>query len=461
MGFTHSSKRQEDLVSPGSWNPYGSVFPASLSHDKLIGPRALVTMEVWLGGIPAWQHTLREEVVRMSNLFVGIDIAKEYATAQGLDGHTKKLFFIRFAMNAMGFSELRNTIMQHTDNVADVTVAMESTGCYHINLFAFLCSEGFRCVVINPLLITNFARLSLRKTKTDKKDALTIAQFLVANEKALSTTTASQDAQGLKELAREREALVWVIAGMKNDIKRLLQSTFPELEILCKPYSETMLHFLRRFPSARVVRSAKPRDIEKALICPHEQRKRVRVTAEELITAARRSVASGGAAMELILSEKVSTVLYLQEKSEKITNAMIECCKSLRIEDLNIIKSIDGVNDITGATFLAEMGHLANFGSYKHVIAFSGLDPSIHQSGQYEGGSRISKRGNRHLRRIIFLMTMCSIRSKNALRDYFHRRKEDGLPPMKALMATAHKLIRVIFSMLSNRTLFRKEVAGV
>ena len=81
----------------------------------------------------------------MSNLFVGIDIAKEYATAQGLDGHTKKLFFIRFAMNAMGFSELRNTIMQHTDNVADVTVAMESTGCYHINLFAFLCSEGFRC----------------------------------------------------------------------------------------------------------------------------------------------------------------------------------------------------------------------------------------------------------------------------------------------------------------------------
>ena len=66
------------------------------------------------------------------------------------------------------------------------------------------------------ITITNFARLSLRKTKTDKKDALTIAQFLVANEKALSTTTASQDAQGLKELAREREALVWVIAGMKN-----------------------------------------------------------------------------------------------------------------------------------------------------------------------------------------------------------------------------------------------------
>jgi transposase len=397
----------------------------------------------------------------LTKLFVGIDISKEYSTAQGLDRSAKKVFYVRFTMDATGFNELLNAIKKGCADIKDVTVAMESTGCYHINLFSFMCAEGIRCVVINPLLIANFSRLSLRKTKTDKKDALTIARFLLANENSISTVAYSEDTQELRDLARERESLTWLINGMKNEIRQLLQTTFPELESLCKPYSETMLHFLHQFPSARLIREAKTKDIEKALICPDEKRKRVLVTAQEIISAAKRSVASAGAAKEFILSEKVSTVLYLQEKSEKIVEALIERCESLRIEDLNIIKSLDGIDDITGSTFLAELGDFSNFRSYKKMIAFAGLDPSINQSGQYEGISRISKRGNRHFRRIIFIITMCSIRADNVFREYYLRRKQEGLPPMKALLATAHKLIRVIFSMLSNRTFFKKEVTGV
>jgi len=127
---------------------------------------------------------------------------------------------------------------------------------------------------------------------------------------------------------------------------------------------------------------------------------------------------------------------------------------------LDIIRSIDGVSDITGSTFLAEIGNISNFVSYKHLIAFAGLDPSIHQSGQYEGRSTISKRGNRHLRRVIFLITLCAVRSKNVFREYFLRRKQEGLPPKKAILATAHKIVRAIFAMLSNKTLFRKGVAA-
>ncbi len=394
----------------------------------------------------------------MSKVFVGIDVSKDFSTAQGLNEIGKKLFYLRFAMNAEGFSELLKAMMKCSGNITEITVAMESTGCYHINLFSFLSSEGIACVVVNPLLVTNFARLSLRKTKTDKKDAHTIAQFLLANEESLSAMAFSQDMQDLKDLARERESLTMLIAGIKNDIKRLLQGTFPELEKLCSPYGETMLHFLRHFPSARLVQAAKKRDIEKALICPEEKRKRVMVSADDIIAAAKTSVASSGAAKELILSEKISTLLYLQDKKERITEVLIETCGSLRIEELEIIKSIDGVNDITGTSFLAEIGDIKNFKSYKHIIAFAGLDPSIHQSGQYEGRSTISKRGNRHLRRIIFIITLCAVRTKNAFREYFLRRKQEGLPPKKAILAVAHKLIRVIFAMLSNKTLFRKGV---
>jgi transposase len=79
----------------------------------------------------------------------------------------------------------------------------------------------------------------------------------------------------------------------------------------------------------------------------------------------------------------------------------------------------------TAAPFLAEMGTVDNFTSHKKLIAFAGMDPSVCQSGQSVGMSKISKRGNRHLRRAIYLMT-ASVVSKNAwFKAYFLKRKTE------------------------------------
>ena len=394
-------------------------------------------------------------------LLVGIDVSKDCSSSQGLDQDGMKIFYLEFSMDGEGFSRFLTRIKNYGQNLSEVTVAMESTGCYHINLFAFLCSEGIACVVINPLLIANFARLSLRKTKTDKKDALTIAQFLLANRSKLSQVSYCQNSQDLKDLARERESLTVMIAGLKNDVRRLLQMSFPELEHRCKLFTETMLRFLMKFPSARAITVAKPREIVKALIHDEGKRKRVWIGAEEIMALAKSSVAPESVAKEWILSEKIETLLYLDEKKKRMTEVLVEACRSMRVDELDIITSVDGISAITGATFLAELGDIHAFSSSKHIIAFAGLDPSIHQSGQYEGISRISKRGNRHLRRIVFLMTLCVIRSQNVFREYFLRRKEEGLPPKKAILATAHKLLRVLYAMLSSKSCFRKEVVEV
>ena len=394
----------------------------------------------------------------MSNLLIGIDVAKDVSTAQGIDQDGQKLFYIEFPMDAKGFSQLLRKIKDYSNDMSDVLVAMESTGCYNINLFCFLSTQGISCYIVNPLLISNYAKLSLRKTKTDKKDAFTIAQFLLAHKNSLRKTPMSQDIQDIRDLSRERESLTDLISNMKNDIKRLLQITFPELQTVSRRiFTETMLNFIRQFPSARVVRKASPQAIEQALM----HKKRVEYSAQDIIKAAKASVASDSGAKEIILSEKVSTVLYLQEKIQKMTELLIASCESMRIDDLTIMKSIGGISDITGSTFLAELGDIRNFSSHKHVIAFAGLDPAVYQSGQYEGKGKISKRGNKHLRRVIFLMTMCVVRTNSVFKDYFQKRKKEGLAPIKALFATSHKLIRVIFAMLSKKTPFREEVVDV
>ena len=104
-------------------------------------------------------------------LFVGIDVAKDKFDACGIDEGGEKVFSLTSAMDRKGFEKLT----AHLKGNHSLLLGLESTACYHIALFSYLTAQGYRVVIINPLLISNFVKLQLRKTKTDRKDALTIA----------------------------------------------------------------------------------------------------------------------------------------------------------------------------------------------------------------------------------------------------------------------------------------------
>jgi transposase len=391
----------------------------------------------------------------MSELFVGIDVAKDTSSAQGIDSSGKGQFSLTFAMDSEGFMQLWKAIAEHSKDLSEVSAAVESTACYHINLYSFLTAKGVPTVVINPLLIANFTKLSLRKTKTDKKDAMSIAQFLLVHRETISQLSLSQDRQDFRDIARERESVGNMLSAHKVEIKRLLQSTFPELERIGDLSTKVMQEFITEFPSARLVKMAKPKAIQKVL-----QRKgvgiRLTYTAEDLILAAKKSVATISTAKEFILQGKVRTHQHLQERYMELTKILTEYCKSSMLEDFEIITSIDGISKCTATTFLAEIGCIGNYASHKQLIAFAGIDPTVYQSGKFEGASRISKRGNRHLRRVLWLMTTCVIQHNTTFRAYFMKKRSEGQPFKKAVFATTHKLVRVIFSMLTQRTMFKE-----
>ena len=383
----------------------------------------------------------------MYSLFVGIDVSKDSFSVCGVDGKENVLFSLAVAMDRTGFSEFMKVISFHSGDLSHVVIAMESTGSYHMNLLSFLTSQGIRTIVVNPLLIKNFSKLSLRKTKTDKKDAHTIARFLFAQKDSLDQFSAHQH-KDLKDIARERESILKLIGSTKNDIRRMLKSTFPELERICDVFGDVMLLFLRKYPSARLVREANPECILRAF--QHEDKRfKISTPKEEIIKAACSSVASDHPALEQILPGKMQTLLFLNDRLDEVTNMLVQWCESVMKEDLKIITSSiqKQLHHV-----LAEMGDHRNYKTYKNFIAFCGLDPSVHKSGTFKGMSRLSKRGNRHLRRIIYLMTFCAIRIKGPLKTYFLKRRNEGLPFKKALFATAHKLIRTIFAMLTKRT---------
>jgi len=219
-----------------------------------------------------------------------------------------------------------------------------------------------------------------------------------------------------------------------------------------------MVRFLQEYPSARLVRAAKPKAIAKALKSPFVGNK-LTLTAEEIMKAAQRSVGTVSPAKEIIVRGKIATLLHLQERLAEVTKLLTDLCQRTKLEDLDILRSIKGVGPATAAPFLAEMGEVKNYISHKKIIAYAGIDPSVHQSGKFIGMSKLSKRGNRHLRRAIYLMTACVVSHNAFFKAYFLKRKREGLAPQKALFATAHKLIRVIFAMLSQRTYFKVKEA--
>lgn len=386
------------------------------------------------------------------NSYVGIDVSKDKFDACGITGEEAKLFQFSATMDRKGFEKLKGHL--GTISVSSVLIGMESTASYHVNLFSYLVSEGYRVILINPLLISNYVKMQLRKTKTDKKDAVVIAQFLLANGDTLIQRATPSLISDLRDLSRQRESLVDEMTSLKIEIKQLLNITFPELEHMVGIFTKSIIKLLQQYPSAFALRDADLNQLSQMLIADSYGHKREEF-AKTLIKAAHSSIGTNSPAKEMILKQKIALLLHLEEALQEITAMLIEMARKLMEEDINIMTSIKGIGDKTAANFLVEMGGDINqFERSGKIIAMAGLDPAVYQSGKHEGKGRITKRGNRHLRRIIWMMTTRVIQYSDVFKVYYLKRRKEGLPYKKAVLATAHKLIRVIYAMLTQRTTF-------
>lgn len=393
------------------------------------------------------------------SFFLGIDISKGKFDACCIGSNGEKLFRMSTAMDRDGFEKLLMHVSSLVKNKESVLIGMESTACYHINLFSFLTSKGFTVIIINPLLVSNFIKLQLRKTKTDKKDALVIAQFLLTKKDSLSQNVLSPESADMRDLARQRESLIDQMTAIKSDTKRLLTITFPELEHIVGIFTKSMLRLLCHYPSAKAIHKAKRSKIANILI-PGSYGQHTDESVDAIIKAAATSIGTASPAREVLIKQKASILTQLEEHLREITAMLIEQCQAQMKDNIDILTSIRGIGEKFATNFLVELGgNPMLFHSHRQIIAMAGLDPSVYQSGQYVGLSKISKRGNRHLRRVIWLMTVKVIRFEEYFRRYFEQRIKDGLLYKKAVLATAHKLIRVIFAMLSNKTFFSAKVS--
>ena len=165
---------------------------------------------------------------------VGIDVAKDKHDCCILDSEGTTLVDCFTIPNNMdGFKSLLQTIQDCSQKSDKIKVGLEATGHYSYNLLGFLLDSGLATYVINPLH-TNLYRksLSLRRTKTDRIDARTIAMMLMSDVDLKPYTDTAYHNEELKSLTRYRFDKVRERAQLKQSVSRLVTILFPELEKL-------------------------------------------------------------------------------------------------------------------------------------------------------------------------------------------------------------------------------------
>ena len=111
--------------------------------------------------------------------YIGIDISK-YKHDFCIISNTGEVIVENdsFENNKKGFQLFLDLLKPY--NKSDVHIAFEATGHYSLNLELFLIDQGYSFMKMNPLVIHQFLKArSLRRTKTDKADSLTIANYLM------------------------------------------------------------------------------------------------------------------------------------------------------------------------------------------------------------------------------------------------------------------------------------------
>ena len=375
-------------------------------------------------------------------ILVGIDVAKNKHDCfiQTVKGKVLYKAF-SFANNYEGFEELYAKILSCDD--ADVRIGLESTGHYSYNLLGFLLNKELPTFVFNPLQTNQFRKsLSLRKTKTDKVDARTIALMLATESFDNAYSLQAYQNEELKSLTRYRFDKVNQRSKLKQSLSRLVTILFPELEsVVSALHSNSIYAMLLKYPSAKDV--AKSQFTSLVNLLQSTSRGKIGSDkAKEIRNLARKSVGVYVSAKVLELRHTIKLIQILDDEIAEIE----ENIESHMQEIHSFIESIPGISFRLAAVIESEIGDFRRFSSPDKILAFAGLSPTTYQSGKYTSQNAVmEKRGSRYLRCALFLAAHLVGRFSKTFAAYLKKKLDEGKHYFVALSHVAKKLVRVIF----------------
>lgn len=287
-------------------------------------------------------------------IFVGIDVAKDKHDCFILNSEGTVLADVfTIANNRIGFETLLSRIQSCSQGESKIKVGLEATGHYSYNLLGFLLDSGLATYVINPLH-TNLYRksLSLRRTKTDRIDARTIAMMLMSDVDLKSYSNTAYHNEELKSLTRYRFDKVKERAKLKSSVARLVNILFPELEKLVSSLHIAVVYaLLSNYPGASYIANANTEELAE-ILCTASKGRYTKSKTAEIQVAAGVSIGSKMPAKSMELKHTIALIRELDKEISEVESAIDKITSQMD----SPIFTIPGIGRHMSAMILAEVG---------------------------------------------------------------------------------------------------------
>lgn len=387
--------------------------------------------------------------------YVGVDIGKTQHAAAAVNEAGVCVMSPRFVTQDVGgFASLFGAL-DELGGAEAVFVGMEATGHYWKVLRHALAARKYRVDVINPLITSREASADVRGRKSDKRDALAIAN--VMRKGGYSPAPAELAATDtLKTLARHRRALVARSSDAKRRLISALDVAFPEAaKTLGDLFGAASLAVVRAFPSARLGADANIRTLT-SLFAKASRGQLGREAAEAYRTAAQHSLS-----LTMQTEGEEFAIAQIIDEFRAVVAQIDEVERRILAEPQPVIAaalgSIKGAGKIQPIAVAAELGDLSRFAGAnmaKKVLAYAGCEPRVRESGKWKGRVRMSKRGSPALRNALYLMAGTIRLHSPYFNAIYKRHIARGKHHNVALSHVIRKIVEIMCGMYKTNTLF-------
>ena len=387
------------------------------------------------------------------NTAVGVDVSKGKSVVAAMRPFGEVVLSPREFLHTSADLSAMTESLRLIDG--DIRVILEATGRYHEPVVASLRNAGIFVSIVNPKLIKDFGNNSLRKVKTDKADAVKIARYgLEYWEEMREFTETDTVRQQLKLFSRQYNLQMKTIVSLQNNLISLLDSVFPGInERFTSPLREDghqkWVDFVCTFYHRDCVSS-----VSAAAFSEHYQ-KWCKRHAYNFSTAKGAEIYAASREMVVSMPKNSLTKTLITSAAGQLTAAttMLATLKAefirlaATLPEYEIVNSMYGVGDITGAQLMAEIGDVRRFANRGALIAFAGVDPGVNQSGKHSSQSvRTTKRGSPHLRKTLFQIVSVHLKKSppdEPVYQFLDRKRAEGKPYLVYMTAAANKFLRI------------------
>lgn len=387
---------------------------------------------------------------------VGVDVSNGRSTAAVL-GAQRKVVMKPFEVphTADGFASLIEKLRGLN---GEARIVMEHTGRYYESFAMSMYRAGFFVSAVNPLIIKDYREgVDVRKVKTDRADALKIAQFALDKWEILPQYTPMDTIRyDLKTLHRQFQLSSKTRTALNNNLIALLEQSYPGanryFDSPVRPDgSQKWIDFVDTFWHvdcvAGVSRSAFVERYRKW--CKRHGYNFSERKAVELHVDARQKfpLVPKSDTCKLLVKEAVSQLRTVSRTIETYRAEMNRLAAQL--PEYETVMAMTGVGKSMGPQLIAEIGDLRRFAHQKSLVGFAGTDPIKDDSGDKVSDSKpSSKRGSPYLRKTLFVVMTILLQLQlqdDPVYQFLDKKRSEGKKYYVYMTAGMTKFLRIYY----------------